>query len=169
MNNVTRYAVIETALCIGSNLMEGEVFMVMATDHDRELAALREDLAALRERHDTVKCQRNDAQQHLAAAEQRNSELVELLRDSYPTMSCYNSALKSDVRDRIDAALKPAEWGASADQPHPTHEEDWAIDHSAGRPVLVYKKCSVIEAEDAYYILDLITKDRQFPEAESIE
>jgi hypothetical protein len=54
MINVTRYAVIETALCIGSNLMEGEVFMVMATDHYRELAALREELAqAKRNEHNS--------------------------------------------------------------------------------------------------------------------
>ncbi|HFV9292009.1 TPA: hypothetical protein ACIAIE_001827 [Serratia fonticola] len=33
---------------------------------------------------------------------------------------------------------------------------DWEIDTSAGRPILVYKKCSVIEAEDAEYVLSLI-------------
>jgi hypothetical protein len=39
-----RYAVIETALCIGGNLHECEVLMVRADEHDRELAALRETL-----------------------------------------------------------------------------------------------------------------------------
>ena len=33
---------------------------------------------------------------------------------------------------------------------------DWGIDHSAGRPILTYKKCSVIEAETAYWLLALI-------------
>lgn len=37
---------------------------------------------------------------------------------------------------------------------------DWDIDHSAGRPILMYKKCSVIEAEDAEYVLRLIAADR---------
>ena len=36
---------------------------------------------------------------------------------------------------------------------------EWGIDHSAGRPILVYKGCSVIEAEDAEYVLSLIAKD----------
>jgi hypothetical protein len=38
---------------------------------------------------------------------------------------------------------------------------DWEIDHSTDRPILVLKKCSVIEAEDAYYVLDLIRRDRE--------
>lgn len=33
---------------------------------------------------------------------------------------------------------------------------DWRIDHSAGRPILVYKDCSVLEAEQAYYVLSLL-------------
>lgn len=45
MSEVIRYAVIETALCIGGNLHDGEVLMVRADEHDRELAALREELA----------------------------------------------------------------------------------------------------------------------------
>jgi hypothetical protein len=37
---------------------------------------------------------------------------------------------------------------------------DWGIDTSAGRPILVYKNCSVIEADDAQYVLGLIEADR---------
>lgn len=37
---------------------------------------------------------------------------------------------------------------------------DWRIDTSAGGPILVYKGCSVIEGEDARYILSLIHKDQ---------
>ena len=33
---------------------------------------------------------------------------------------------------------------------------DWEIDHSTGVPILVYKKCSVIESEQAYGLLNLI-------------
>lgn len=37
----------------------------------------------------------------------------------------------------------------------------WAIDHSAGRPILVLNGCSVIEAEDAEYVLALIKRDAE--------
>lgn len=57
--------------------------VVLAEDYDAaqsELAALREELAKLRERHETLKCQRNEAQQSLTAAEQRN---IQDLRQAY--------------------------------------------------------------------------------------
>lgn len=34
--------------------------------------------------------------------------------------------------------------------------KDWEIDHSTDVPILVYKKCSVIESEQAYGLLNLI-------------
>ncbi|WP_407028915.1 hypothetical protein [Raoultella ornithinolytica] len=51
-------------------------------------------------------------------------------------------------RDDVIAALTAARIKVEAG--------GWAIDHSAGRPILVYKGCSVIEAEDAEYVLGLI-------------
>lgn len=36
---------------------------------------------------------------------------------------------------------------------------NWGIDTSAGTPILVYKKCSVIEDEQARFVLDLIAKN----------
>lgn len=33
---------------------------------------------------------------------------------------------------------------------------DWKVDNSAGRPILTYKGCSVIEAEDAEFVLSAI-------------
>lgn len=39
--------------------------------------------------------------------------------------------------------------------------EGWSIDHSAGRPILMHNKCSVIEAEQAYGLLELIKKAAQ--------
>ncbi|BET63295.1 hypothetical protein [Yersinia pseudotuberculosis] len=36
---------------------------------------------------------------------------------------------------------------------------DWNIDTSAGVPILVYKNCSVIESEQAEYILRLINNE----------
>lgn len=38
--------------------------------------------------------------------------------------------------------------------------QDWRIDTSAGRPILVYKNCSVIEAEQAEYVLRLVAADQ---------
>jgi len=120
MSAVTKYAVIETALCIGSNLLEGEVFMVMATDHDRELAALREELAALTNTTEALINAKGDALLCLTAAEQRNAELVELLGGLLNAGDWYTSALEfardeSGFKwyDKIEAALKPTESGAS--------------------------------------------------------
>lgn len=49
--------------------------------------------------------------------------------------------------------------GDSADAPV-QQAGGWGINHSAGRPILVHKNCSVIEAEDAEYVLRLIAADR---------
>ncbi len=37
-----------------------------------------------------------------------------------------------------------------------TNVGDWAIDTSTGTPILVYKECSVIESEQAAFVLSLI-------------
>lgn len=50
-----------------------------------------------------------------------------------------------------------------APRPNPA---GWAIDTSAGRPILVLNGCSVIEAEDARYVLSLIRADQQPKPAE---
>ncbi|HDS1216236.1 TPA: hypothetical protein QEF70_002710 [Stenotrophomonas maltophilia] len=44
-----------------------------------------------------------------------------------------------------------------------TKAGDWRIDTSAGGPILVYKDCSVIEGEDARYVLSLIERDSRQP------
>lgn len=41
-----------------------------------------------------------------------------------------------------------------------SEQTNWRIDHSAGRPILVYQDCSVIEDEQAEYVLRLIEADR---------
>lgn len=126
MSEVTRYAVIETALCIGSNLMDGEVFMVMATDHDRELAALREELESertLRRNHAAriheLSDQTKDIQQRLTAAEQRNAELIECADELADLVEAQlegdykaDSFTTQPIRAAL-AALKPTESGAS--------------------------------------------------------
>jgi NTP pyrophosphatase (non-canonical NTP hydrolase) len=40
-------------------------------------------------------------------------------------------------------------------------DSDWGIDTSAGRPILTYKNCSVIEAEVAEYVLGLIRNEHK--------
>jgi hypothetical protein len=48
----------------------------------------------------------------------------------------------------------------------PFNLDGWGIDHSAGRPVLVHNKCSVIEAEQAYGLLELINAAKDAPAVE---
>jgi len=43
----------------------------------------------------------------------------------------------------------------------------WSIDHTAGRPILTYNNCSVIEAEQAYGLLELIKTAGQ-PQGEPV-
>lgn len=50
--------------------------------------------------------------------------------------------------------------GIPTTQPAPSVLEDWRLDHSAGRPILVYKDCSVIEAEQAQEVLDALRASR---------
>ncbi len=40
-----------------------------------------------------------------------------------------------------------------------TSDDKWGIDYSAGRPILVYERCSVIEGDQAEYLMNLIRKD----------
>lgn len=37
----------------------------------------------------------------------------------------------------------------------------WEIDLSTGTPILVYEKCSVIQDEQAYQVLDALTRVKQ--------
>jgi len=53
--------------------------------------------------------------------------------------------------------------GGWAPRPNP---DGWAIDTSTGRPILVLNGCSVIEAEDARYVLGLIRADQKPKPAE---
>lgn len=50
--------------------------------------------------------------------------------------------------------------GIPTTQAAPSVLEDWRLDHSAGRPILVYKDCSVIEAEQAQEVLDALRASR---------
>lgn len=52
---------------------------------------------------------------------------------------------------------------------HTKTAEGWGIDTSTGTPILVYKNCSVIESEQASYVLSLIAADRAAPKAPSAD
>lgn len=50
-----------------------------------------------------------------------------------------------------------------------TPQGEWRIDASTGRGILVYKNCSVIEAEQAPYVLGLIAADAAAAHAPALE
>ncbi len=50
-----------------------------------------------------------------------------------------------------------------------TPQGEWRIDTSTGRGILVYKNCSVIEAEQAPYVLGLIAADAAAAQAPALE
>jgi hypothetical protein len=95
--------------------MLGEV--VVAEDYDAaqsELAALREELAQLRRWEQTIR-ENSPLVQRLTAAEQRNAELVELLRDAACAVKDHAmTAWAVPLYIRINNALaQPTESGAS--------------------------------------------------------
>lgn len=67
---------------------------------------------------------------------------------------------KTAARKLIEALAAPR--APAPVQPAPTEPADWRIDTSAGGPILVYKNCSVIEAEQAQYVLNLITAAQEW-------
>lgn len=60
----------------------------------------------------------------------------------------------SDIREKLSMhdLRRMGGWAA-----RPTGA--WALDHSAGTPILVYENCSVIEDDQARYVLSLIAAD----------
>ena len=125
MSEVKRYGRIGDMVLATKGLLElypDMTVYVKASDYDAtqsEMAALREELAksreAAKEELDGVKYtrrkfrqERDDLQQRLTAAEQRNAALIELLRDIRDL-----PAGGSIPGSRIDDALKPTESGAS--------------------------------------------------------
>lgn len=45
----------------------------------------------------------------------------------------------------------------------PSAVGDWCIDTSTPSPILTYQKCSVIQDEQASYVMHLIAKDQHVP------
>uniref|UniRef100_A0AAU7J862 Uncharacterized protein n=1 Tax=Xanthomonas phage MK21 TaxID=3148942 RepID=A0AAU7J862_9CAUD len=67
----------------------------------------------------------------------------------------YTASMDEEYRDDLRTVLD-----ALSVQTQPSAVADWRIDTSAGGPILVYKDCSVIEGEDARYVLGLIERDQ---------
>ena len=77
-------------------------------------AALREELAALRESYEAMRDRKNSIvylQQRLTSAEQREAELKKLLCDVINEAPTGFASLKVDLANRVNDALKPAAEG----------------------------------------------------------
>ena len=74
--SIQRYWVPNGTLTDQSGWHQDDNEVVLASEHDRELSALREELAQLR---DDLKAQRNHYRAELADAGQRNDAYVQLL------------------------------------------------------------------------------------------
>lgn len=122
--SIERYAVIETALCIGGNLHEGEVMMVRADEHDQEIAALREELAEIKESLAYRGSLLGRTEARMKAAEQRNAtrdieSAAKVLANcmDYPWEHMPENgraSMRKHAQAVIDAALaQPTESGAS--------------------------------------------------------
>lgn len=123
MNEVKRWEPRDTIVGFDMEPRKDGSF-VLYCDHSAaqaELSALREELAGYSAANmvlrDELKTERlravaavgdaNEAEQRLTATEQRNADLVELLRE------CVTMPYKDGLLSRITAALKPTESGAS--------------------------------------------------------
>ncbi len=91
--------------------------------------------------------------------------------------ACAENATRAHENDDMDALIEAyKQWPADIRRRLSLHDlrrmagwaprpaGKWAIDHSAGRPILVYENCSVIEDEQARYVLSLIRRDTAAPE-----
>ncbi len=96
--------------------------LIRLSDAQSELAALREELAEWKARCGRrvadigiVVNDKLDLQQRLTAAEQRNSDLIDLIRKAHTWVDRNNFGGWDayELRDQLAAALKPTESGAS--------------------------------------------------------
>lgn len=74
--------------------------------------------------------------------------------------------VRRELLEACDRANSPPQWvrdelRALLDAPVEQFNPDgWSIDHTAGRPILMHNNCSVIEAEQAYGLLELIKNQK---------
>ncbi len=78
-------------------------------------------------------------------------------RAGVPDMQEWYLSWPVDIRKKLSLHDLQRMWKTLR---HPCNNvADWEIDSSAGRPILTYQKCSVIEDEQARYVLGLIAQD----------
>lgn len=102
-------------------LGQKEAYMMLADKGRLDLSeskaredAFREELAALRESYEAMRDRKNSIvylQQRLTSAEQREAELKKLLCDVINEAPTGFAALKVDLANRVNDALKPAAEG----------------------------------------------------------
>ena len=100
----------EVTVYLASDLHPGE-HVVLQPDYDSvvfDLAALREELAHKTEAYQGAHMMCTDLKASLAAAEQRNAALLDLLRECQPALDKAGYSTW-----QIDDAIKPTESGAS--------------------------------------------------------
>lgn len=66
-----------------------------------------------------------------------------------PGVFCMEVPVEYSMLDFMEALTAPP-------APQSTSAADWGINMQTGTPILVYKNCSVIESEQAHYVLSLI-------------
>lgn len=129
--------------------------------------ALREEVLVLKKGGKLLVGDRDALQQRLTAA---NRELEAALahEDSMREELARYKSLFGQAQKAIDRLneLHPKRMGELAKRLSVAEQrisllekpcfEDWEIDTTAGHPILVYKKCSVIEDEQAYQIVRMI-------------
>jgi hypothetical protein len=98
-----------------------------------------------------------DEQAAAGAAQTVNKEQVaafkagfHLAHTTFATCGDYDACVAAGLRAALAATPSPEAPSAG----------DWRIDHSAGRPILMFQNCSVIEAKTAEYVLRLIATDQ---------
>lgn len=115
-----------------------------------------EDYAALKERFDF---KQNLTEQIVELKAQRDA-LAESFDELAKAVGWSVEQCEQTGESPMDVAVSLVNLVAELEKDaYPTTDE-WAIDKTCGRPILVYKGCSVIEAEDAAYILNLVKQDR---------
>ena len=120
MKDVTRYAVIETALCIGGSVLEGEVEVVRAADFDAAQATIAQQA------------------QRIADLERGRGELVAFQSRVQPWMlDCFGPVIASDRQERnhrfLEEALELVQaCGATASEAHQL--VDYVYGRAIGEP-----------------------------------
>lgn len=121
MSDIQRYLVIETALCIGGKVLDGEVEMVRASEHDlieAELGGfraanmvLRDELKTERLRADIAVADANDAERELAALREELERVKGYMdTNGQSALNKHREGLRyKDERDALQRRLTAAE------------------------------------------------------------